>query len=192
MKDLARRHADMLTKGEVVQLFRMLEEKRSLSEVCRIVGIDRKTVYNWEKVREIKRETKKKILEAALTLKPSETAEFLADMALEKAVGIIARLLIYLYERAMKSTTTKEFEKWYREFTRIAKKYDKPVLEPVRGEVERLHMLLKRKAIEKGVEIAVDVSGFSPTYIGDLKQKMEQASGLEQGFRLIEERIYAA
>ena len=189
MKDLARRYAEMLTKGEVIQLFGMLEERRSLSEVCRIVGIDRKTVYNWEKVREIKRETKKKILEAALTLKPGETAEFLADKALEKAVGVIARLLIYLYERTMKSTTTKEFEKWYREFTRIVEKYDKPVLEPVREEVERLHMLLKRKAMEKGVEIAVDVSGFSPTYIGDLKQKMKWAGGLEQGFRLIEEGI---
>ena len=45
MKDLAKKYSEILTKGEVMELFKLLEEVGSLSEACRRAGIDRKTVY---------------------------------------------------------------------------------------------------------------------------------------------------
>ena len=153
MIDLARKYSEILTKGEIMELFKLLEEKGSLSEACRMAGIDRKTVYNWEKVMEMRKSTKEKVLRTALSLKPMEIAEFLADKTLEKATNIIARLLMHTYEKAMNASNKDEFQKYYKEFTRAQKKYDISIMELIRPETERLFRALKAKA--RGLNLAL-------------------------------------
>ena len=146
MKDLAKKYSEILTKGEVMELFKLLEEVGSLSEACRRAGIDRKTVYNWEKVKEIRKNTKEKVLEAALSLKPKEVTEFLADKTLEKTINIIARLLVHVYEQAVKAKNKEEFLQYYTEFNRIKEKYSKPLTEPIKYQINELSHILDNKA----------------------------------------------
>ena len=146
MEDLAKKYSEILTKGEVMELFKLLEEEGSLSKTCRLVGIDRRTVYDWSKVKEIRRKTKEKVLRVGLSLKPIEVAEFLADKTIEKAVDIVARLLIHVYERAMKSKEKEDFQKYYDKFLQLKDKYDKPITESIKPEIEELLRNLETRA----------------------------------------------
>lgn len=151
MKALAEHYADLLTKGDVMQLFRVLERTGSISEACRLAGIDRKTVYNWEKVKEVRRETKVKVLAAALELSPKETLEFVADRAVERAAEVASHLLALTFELAMRAKSREEFEKLYAEFHRLLKKYDRPLLEGMKYELNELRHLLERRAARLGL-----------------------------------------
>jgi len=146
MEIIAYKYSEILTKGDIIDLFKMLEENKTLSEICKKIGIDRKTVYNWEKVKEIKRSTKIKILTEALKTKPKETLEFLADKSIERTTEIISELLTVLYEQAMKTENSEEFTKTYKEFKRILTKYNKSLLKETTNEISELLYRLNKKA----------------------------------------------
>ena len=64
---LAIRFAGYLTKGDVRRLFYDLLVKKygSIKKASKEAGIERKTIYNLDKVKEISFETKAKVLDAA-------------------------------------------------------------------------------------------------------------------------------
>jgi len=146
MEIIAYKYSEILTKGDIIDLFKMLEENKTLSEICRKIGIDRKTVYNWKKVKEIKRNTKIKILAEALKTKPKETLEFIADKSIERTTEILSELFTILYEQAMKAENPKEFIKVYEEFRRTLTKYNNPPLKEIASEISELLYRLNRKA----------------------------------------------
>jgi len=151
---VAERYSEFLTKGDVVELYKKLEEVYgTVKDVCKVIGIERKTVYNWKRVKEIRHETKVKILSAALERFAKETLEFLADKGLKRTLEVLSLLLQHIYERAMETEKKIEFEKFFEEFKRVYEKYDKSLLDVMRYEVEELLELLKEKARELSVRI---------------------------------------
>ena len=174
MKALAEHYADLLTKGDVMQLFRVLERTGSISEACRLAGIDRKTVYNWEKVREIRRETKVKVLAAALELSPKETLEFVADRAVERAAEVASHLLALTFELAMRAKSREEFEELYAEFHRLLDKYSRPLLKGAEYELNELQYLMKKRAARLGL------TTFAPYITSFLKEAFKVEVKVEE------------
>lgn len=49
---VAERCSGFLTKGDIVEFYKRLEEVYgTVKDVCKVIGIGRKTVYNWKKVK---------------------------------------------------------------------------------------------------------------------------------------------
>ncbi len=151
---IAERYSEFLTKGDVVELYKRLEDVYgTVKDVCKVIGIERKTVYNWKKVKEIRHETKVKVLGAALEYFTKETLEFLADKGLKRTLEVLSLLLQHIYERAMRTDEKMEFKKFFDEFKRIFEKYDKSLLDPIRYEISELLELLEHRANELGASI---------------------------------------
>jgi len=160
---VAERYSEFLTKGDVVELFKRLEEVfGTVKDVCKVIGIERKTVYNWKWVKEIRHETKVKILSAALERFAKETLEFLADKGLKRTLEVLSLLLQHIYEKAMETDKKIEFEKFFGEFKRVYEKYDKSLLDALRYEIEELLELLKERARELNVRIISERPSIQP------------------------------
>jgi len=159
MNIIAYKYSRALTKEDIVELFEMLQRNESLSEVCRRIGIDEKTVCNWDKVKELRDETKVKVLAEALRVMPLETLEFLADRSIDRSVEIIAHLLSIVYEDAMSTEDRKEFKKKFVKFRDIVSKYDISLVDKVRGEVNKLLYRLDEKARKLGVYSSIIAEG---------------------------------
>ena len=178
---IAEKYSELLTKEDVIKLFKEMGELGTLTDICRVIGIDKKTVYNWDKVKEIRRSTKTKILSVALKHRPKETLEFLVDRGIERTTELLFYLIEYIYEKAMKSKEPEEFEIYFKEFTRITKKYSKPIIEPIRREVNQLCDFLMYKAKRMSIvsdeltsiEVSPEYTGYSLLKEKELEIKPE-------------------
>ena len=91
---LAKRFAEMLTKGDVMELFRMLEQRYgTISKVCERIGIERRTFYHWRYAKQINNETKAKVLRVALEEHPIDTLEFLARKSRGRTKEVLLSLI---------------------------------------------------------------------------------------------------
>ena len=116
---LAQKYAHLLTKEDTKQLFKTLEKNYgSIQNAALKCGIQRKTVYDWQKTADVKLTTKTKILEAAITTRPDYTLRFLLERSEERASEILYVMLTRFFERA----TTQGLDQ--RTFVAIAKKFE--------------------------------------------------------------------
>jgi len=126
---VAERFAEVLTKGDVMELFRMLEQRYgTVSGVCERVGIERRTFYNWRSARQITRETKAKVLRAALDEYPIDTLEFLARKSVERARELLELLIEYL-RRGIAEGDLGKAEELARRAESIVREFSVPVTE---------------------------------------------------------------
>jgi len=73
---LAKGFSEMLTKGDVFELFRMVERHYgTISKVCKRIGIERRTFYHWKSAQQINVDTKVKVLKVALEEHPIDTLD---------------------------------------------------------------------------------------------------------------------
>jgi len=152
---LVEKMSEVLSKGDILELFKELEKVHgSVSKVCQLAGIERKTFYHWSKAREIKKETRVKIIRLALQSMPLKTLEFLIDKSLNLSIELLSTLFQFLFEKAVSNPESTSV-KYYNAFRRIYKKYDVSLIDPIRSEVHRLLKILERRFEHKSMEISI-------------------------------------
>jgi len=148
----ARRFAEVLTKGDVVELFRMLEQRYgSVSRVCERVGIERRTFYNWRVAKQVSGETKAKILRAALEEAPIDTLEFLARKLRDRLREVL-ELLIEFLRRELAEESPERVEEVVRRVERLLTEFSTPVTAYLHHEVARLVETARSRGLEIRVE----------------------------------------
>lgn len=116
---LAEKYAHMLTRTDIIHLFRRLEEiVGNRSQAARICGLERRTIYGWDTTREIRSRTRERILAVLLENLTEETLEFLTRRSVESSTDVLQTHLSSIYERAMSESTNNQ------EFTRLVTKFD--------------------------------------------------------------------
>lgn len=104
---LAQKYAYLLTKEDTKQLFKTLKKVYgSIQNAALKCGIQRKTVYDWQKTADVKLTTKMKILEATIKTRPDYTLRFLLERSEERASEILYVMLTRFFEKA----TTQELD----------------------------------------------------------------------------------
>lgn len=126
MAYLAEKHAHLLSKDDVLELFRDLEEayKGNLSEACRKCKIQRKTKYDWIRTRSLKLSTKKKVLKALIEIKPERTLDFLLKRSKETTLELLSINLSNVYAKAMvEGVSRRSFIDAIKKFEEIKNEY---------------------------------------------------------------------
>lgn len=117
---LAQKYAPLLTKEDTQQLFKTLAKLYgSIKNAALKCGIQRKTIYDWPDVADVKLTTKTKILETSIRAKSDYTLRFLLERSEDRTSELLYVMLTRFYERAM----TPELDQ--RTFVAIAKKFER-------------------------------------------------------------------
>ena len=149
---LARRFAEVLTKGEVFELFRMLEQRYgTISRVCERIGIERRTFYHWKYAKQINRETKFKVLEAALEEHPIDTLEFLARRSRGRTKEVLELLLEFLRRDVLEEEDPRRAREFAKKAEEVINEFSIPITEYLHHEIAELI----EAAYSRGLEIRV-------------------------------------
>jgi len=136
---LAKRFAEMLTKGDVIELFRMLEQRYGTkSEVCDKIGIERKTFYHWRDARQINAETKAKVLKAALEEHPIDVLGFLARKTRGRTKEILELLIEFLRREMLEEEDFKRTKELVKKAEEVLSEFSTPLTEYLRHEITDL------------------------------------------------------
>ena len=143
---LARRFAEILTKGDVYELFRLLEQRYgTISEVCERIGIERRTFYHWRNAKQINVETKVKVLKVALEEHPIDTLEFLARKSRGRTREILEYLIELLRNEILSEENPEKLRTLAKKTEEIINEYSIPVIEFLRHEVSNLIEVIHSK-----------------------------------------------
>ena len=155
---IVERYASILSPQDVRQLFNRLEENvGSRLEAAKLCGLERKTVYDWEKTGDIKLRTKKKVLTALVENLVDETLEFMTGRSFETSVDILRIYLSALYETAVSEEISKTaFQQLVSKFEEAKKQYPGLIIGHLEPEIENMLRSLSEKAA--ALEIPFDTS----------------------------------
>lgn len=149
---LARRFAEMLTKGDVMELFRMLEQRYgTISKVCERIGIERRTFYYWRYAKQINSETKTKVLRVALEEHPIDTLEFLARKSRGRTKEVLELLIEFLRRGIIEEEDPRKTEELAKRAENIINEFSIPITEYLHHEIDGLI----EAAYSRGFEIRV-------------------------------------
>ncbi len=180
MEYLARRYSEMLTKGDVIQLFSMLRDKYgTIDEVCKRVGIERKTFYNWRTVRQINLDTKTKILKTALEELPIETLEFLAKRSRDRTVEILSYLIEALHDKIIHENDPNKLRSLASKSEEIVEEFSVPLTDYLHHEIDNL-----RKLVFQRVELLM---GFPKEYYYKLRFRIRTEDKFEVETEVLQE-----
>ena len=170
-EDLARMFAGILTKGDVFELFKMLEQRYgTISETCARIGIERKTFYNWRNARQMSIGTKIKVLAAALEEHPINTLEFIAGRARGKTKEALEFLIEFLYREILMEEEPKRLEELAIKAREIIDEYSTPITEYLAHEIDnlrevvlskgyRLETISTKPVVSLSVQMRIDEAG---------------------------------
>ncbi len=162
---LARRFAEMLTKGDVLELFRMLEQRHgTISSVCERVGIERKTFYNWKYAKQISTETKFKVLKVALEEHPIDTLEFLARKSRERTKEILELLLELLYKEMLEEKDHVRAERTAKRAEEILNEFSIPITEYLRHGIAKLIKVAYNRGFNIRIRPYISVQSSAVTF----------------------------
>jgi hypothetical protein len=146
------KYANLLTREDIVSLFGYLEKSvGNKVETARICGLERKTTYDWEKTREIRLDTKKKVLGASMRNLPEETFDFMTEKSVQASVDVLRTYLFALYERAMTERNPTGFLRFASKFEEKTQKYSGLIADYLEIEVGHMSGFFPEKASELGV-----------------------------------------
>ncbi len=155
---LAERFAEILTKGDVHELFRLLEQRYgTISEVCERIGIERRTFYHWRNAKQINVETKVKVLRVALEEHPIDTLEFLARKSRGRTREILEYLIELLRNEILSEENPEKLEALAKKTEEIINEYSIPVIEFLRHEVSNLIEVIHSKGYRLKVSQIIPV-----------------------------------
>lgn len=136
---IVERFAGLLTKGDVMELFKLLERRyATIARVCERVGIERKTFYNWRTVREISPETKAKILRAALEEYMLDVLEFLAIKSRERCVEILSITIEHLRREMLAEESPQRLRELVKATERLLNNFSAPITDFLTQEMSAL------------------------------------------------------
>jgi ACT domain-containing protein len=133
LERIARNNVDLLSKRDVLALMDEIIEAcdGNVSKACKLVGIQRKTYYNWKEHAKsikskwlIKPKSKEKVLTTALMLNPIDTLDKLTLKTFNRTCDLLYFTLSMIYGEILDSEDVKEKEKLIDEFVKLIKKYD--------------------------------------------------------------------
>jgi len=167
---LVNRFAEYLTKGDVVELFKILEERYgTISKVCERVGIERRTFYHWREARQINAETKAKILRAALDEFPVDTLEFLARKSMWRTREVLELLLELLRRLIAEEEDPEKVRTLAKRAEEIVKDFSTPVTEYLREEISAVVEAAQSRGVEMKLQpqreefvMNIDIKFFGP------------------------------
>lgn len=149
---LAKRFAEILTKGDVLELFRMLKERYgTISRVCRRIGIERRTFYYWRYAKQVNSDTKLKVLKVALEEHPIDTLEFLARKSRDRTREVLELLIEFLRRGIIEEEDPRKAEELAKRAENIINEFSIPINEYLHHEIARLI----NAAHSKGFEIKI-------------------------------------
>jgi hypothetical protein len=152
MEYLARRYSEMLTKGDVTQLFNMLRDKYgTIDEACKRIGIERKTFYNWRIVKQMNLSTKVKVLKTALDELPIETLGFLAKRSRDRTIEILSYLIEALYDTIVHENDPDRLRSLASKSEEVVEEFSVPLTNYLYHEIDNL-----RKLVFQRVELLMD------------------------------------
>jgi hypothetical protein len=149
---MVEKYANFLTKEDVIWLFELLEKAiGNKVDAARICGLERKTTYGWERTKEIRLGTKKKILSALMKDLPEETLDFMTQKSVQASADVLRTCLFALYEKAMTVRNATDFLRLTSKFGEKTQKYSGLIADYLEIEVGHMSGLLPEKASELGV-----------------------------------------
>jgi len=150
---LAERFADVLTSKDALELFKKLEQSlRSRSKAAAQCGLERKTVYNWEKNEILKLSTKKKVLSCLLEVDARQTLAYMVKRSAETAAELLNIYLTTLFEHAMKpDIDRRRLELLLEEFEVARAKHESVILDRLETQVSEMLPFLQEKTSELGI-----------------------------------------
>jgi len=151
---IVERYANILSSQDVIKLFDRLQENvGSRLEAAKLCGLERKTVYDWEKTGEIRLRTKKKVLAALIENLVDETLEFMTHRGVETSVDILRIYLTSLYETAVAEEISKTaFQQLVSKFEEAKKQYSGLIIGHLESEIENMLHSLSEKALALEVQ----------------------------------------
>jgi len=152
---IAEKYAHMLTMREFVELYKKLEGTLgSRSLAARKCGIERRTIYGWDITKEIRLNTRERILSVLLEELTEDTLDFLTRKSLESLKDVLHTYLSSLYEKAMiEETSNQEFEKLALKFDQIRKRYEGIIDDNLQPEIGAMMQLTLMHAKELGLSL---------------------------------------
>lgn len=146
---LARGFAEILTKGDVFELFKMLEQRYgTILKVCERIGIERRTFYHWKDAKQIGIETKYKVLKAALEEYPVDTLEFLAKKSRNKTKEVLEFLLEFLRREILTEEEPEKLRELVKKAKEVIDEHSIPPIEYLRYEVNSLAEAIHSRGYE--------------------------------------------
>ena len=149
---MVEKYANLLTMEDVVWLFGLLEKAvGNKVDAARICDLERKTTYGWEKTKEIRLDTKKKVLSASMKEMPEETLDFMTQKSVQASADVLRTCLFALYEKAMTVRNSTDFLGLASKFEEKTQEYSGLIADCLEIEVGNMSGLLPEKASELGV-----------------------------------------
>jgi len=148
-------YADTLQKNDVIELFEILEEEcGSRLQAAEFCSLERKTVYDWKNVEEIKLTTKQKVVEAVLKVKPEKAYEFIISRLEQRTADVLFLLFVFLYDfLVVEEHSKQEFTERFTMFNEFKKKYGGLIHKLLEEETGDMSKVIRDKAQRIGVPI---------------------------------------
>lgn len=160
MSYLADRYAEVLTKYDVQTLFGWLTEYYgNLSAASDALGIQRKTVYDWDKNSDdVRTITKRKILDATLKCDSERTTLFLLEKMYGDLNELLARHVSLTHRKIMQSSDPSELSKHLAAFRDLLGKHgtilfdsDEDKMNHLIDEINKKCLVFKLSPIERSI-----------------------------------------
>jgi ACT domain-containing protein len=196
IKRLAKDNAELLTKRDTLALFENIILRTcddNITKACKLVGIERKTYYNWKKdVKMITPECKEKVLFTALNVNMIETLDNLTSKSLNKTCRLLYTTLSTIYGRFLESDSINEKAQLIDKFIETIMKYNKSPVELLHVEINDMianmknelpqydfELKLKRKLVCTSYVIETPHEIYNLTPTSEEKEKEEKIGEIE-------------
>jgi hypothetical protein len=146
---LAEKFADILTGNDVLELFKRLEESLgSLRKAASRCDLQRKTIYDWERTRNLKLPTKRKVLRTLLETNTEETLEYMVKRSSETTVELLSTYLTTLCECAAEPDIDQaQFQFLMERFERVREENASIIVDKLETEVANMLSILENRAV---------------------------------------------
>lgn len=162
---LVDRYSSSLTKYDVLELFRRLEEKKgNKTTATKEADIQRKTVWDWvHNTKDIKEATKRKVLQASLKTDLYGTIDFLVRKNATDYNEILQRCIYMIFENMISLNEASEFQRRISQFEEYLRSNAGAISDIKTIPIEEMIDSVNQKASSLGVEeIAKDINFISP------------------------------
>ncbi|MDE1816726.1 MAG: hypothetical protein KGI11_09235 [Thaumarchaeota archaeon] len=147
------KYANLLNPNDSIELFSLLEKKLgSRTAAAMACGLTRKTAYDWHEAKDLKFDTKVKLLGVLIEKLPDETLEYLTSISVDSASDILMVYLSAVYESALRTTERESFFRKLAQFDEIRDKYAGLIAGRFDMEVSNYILYLKQKTKEFHLE----------------------------------------
>jgi len=187
---LADKFADILTGNDVLELFKRLEESLgSLRKAASRCGLQRKTVYDWKRTRNLELPTKRKVLRTLLETNTEETLEYMVKRSSETTAELLSTYLTTLCERAAEPEIDQaQFQFLMERFEKVRKENAGMIADKLETEVANMLSILEAGAVALKMSYEPDpprvakltyLAAIMPTIISEIHKEYPYSAGLK-------------